>query len=204
MSTATESSTTAVQVVSVKPATVEDGFHKIELSRRSTKLNEVPTAERYRAIVVKAAQLALPDGATISKFSELLQATIHQLADKKFAEWAVENLQATTVEPAMFNLDAVMAYWSEERKSQQVDAAKITDWLKTSKTLAALSKETAAVWLQKVPKIAAPGYANFFSKGQAAAIVSKINEEEIDSSVAAFIMDRCNKIITRESQEEAL
>jgi hypothetical protein len=201
---ATEVAAKLTQVVSIAPAKLEDHQHVISWSRRSTDKNPVKTEERYRGIVVPAALLALPDGCTTSKFSALLQATIHDLADKKFASWAKDNMMVTQVDASQFSLDAVIIYWAEEKKAAQVDAAKITEWLKTSKTYAALPEQVQKVWLAKIPKIAAPSYALAFSKAQAATIVSKLHADDLDSTVAQFIATRCNNIITKESQEEAL
>ncbi len=204
MTTTTENTAVLAQVLSIAPAKIEDNQHVISWSRRSTVQNPVKTEERYRGIVVHSAQLQLPDGCTTSKFAVLLQNTINDLADKKFAAWAKDNMMIREVDPAMFNLDAVIAFWAEEKQSAQVDATKITAWLTTSKTYLALAPEVQKVWLSKIPKIAAPGYANFFSKAQAATIVSKMHADDIDHTVAQFIATRCNNIITKESQEEAL
>lgn len=202
--TINQTEVTTTQVVTVPPVKLDDNQHVISWSRRSTDKTPVKAEERYRAIVVPSASIRLPDGATTSKFSELLQSTIHELANNKFAAWAKDNLMVTQVDASLFSLDAVILYWAEEKKAAQVDASKITDFLKASKTYEALSDEAKKVWLSKIPKIAAPGYANFFSKAQAATIVSKFHADDLESPVAAFILNRCNNIITRETQEEAL
>lgn len=207
MSSTTTTTTTEVkltQVVSTPPAKLEDNTVAISWSRRSTDKNPVKTEERYRGIVVPAATLALPDGSTTSKFAALLQATIYDLADKKFAKWAADNMLVTEVDASLFSLDAVILYWAEEKKAAQMDGAKIADWLKTSKTYKDLPEAVQKTWLSKIPKIAAPGYANFFSKGQAATIVSKLHADDLEAPAAQFIMTRCNNIISRESQEEVL
>lgn len=201
MSTSTETKT--VQVTSVAPATIPDNHTLIVMSRRSTKENPVATADRYRAIMVHSAQLALPDGATVSKFAALLQATIADLADKKFSAWAKENLLVTQVDPAMFNLDAVITYWAEEKRAAQIDGAKLAAWLVTSETYKALAESTQKIWLKEIPKMAAPSYGNIFSKSAAATIVSKINEADHEHACAQFIMARCNKIIVADSVAEA-
>lgn len=202
--TITTNETKTVQVVSVAPSTTPDHHMVLRMSRRSTKENPVKTEERYRAIIIHSAQLQLPDGATTSKFAALLQATIHDLAEKKFAAWAVENLSATQVDPLMFNLDTVISYWAEEKRASQIDGKKIEEWLKGSKTYEALSEETKKVWLAKIPKIAAPSYGGLFTKQQAATIMSKMHADDLEHTCAAFIASRCNKIITTEAVEEAL
>ncbi len=204
MTTTTETTTVLATVLSIAPAKVEDNQIVISWSRRSTEKNPVKTEERYRGIVVHAASLALPDGATTSKFSALLQATIHDLADKKFTAWVKDNMMVREVDPAMFSLDAVIAYWAEEKRAAQIDADKISKWLVTSKTYLALPAETQKVWIAKIPKIAAPSYTNNFSKSQAATIVAKFHADDLDEAVASFIINRCNVILTKESVEEAL
>lgn len=195
---------TTTAVLSVAPTKIGDNEHIISWSRRSTDKTPVKNEERFRGIVIHSSSLALPDGATTSKFSSLLQSVIYELADKKFAAWAKDNMMVREVDLSLFSLDAVLLFWAEEKRAAQVDGAKIADWLKTSTTFAELSKELQAVWLSKIPKIAAPGYANFFTKGQAATIVAKLNVNDLDSQIAQFIANRCNNIITRESQEEVL
>lgn len=201
MTAATETKLT--QVVSVAPAKLEDNTMLVSWSRRSTEKNPVKTEERFRGIVVPTASLALPDGATTSKFSALLQSVIYDLADKKFAKWAIDNMLVSEVDPTQFSLDAVIAYWAEEKKASQMDGAKITDWLKASKTLAALPEAAQKVWLSRLPKIAAPGYVNLFSQKDAASLVSKLHPEDLDHPAAVFVVTRCNTIISRESVQES-
>jgi len=191
-------------VVTIAPAKLEDNTMMLAWSRRSTEANPVKTQDRYRGINVPVASLTLPDGATTSKFSALLQTTIFDLADKCFTAWVKDNMLVTEVDATRFNLDAVIRFWAEEKRSAQIDAAKVAEWLKTSKTYEALTEEVKKVWLVKIPKIAAPSYTTIFTKAQAATIVSKIHPDDIDHPVANFIATRCNTVITKESQEEAL
>lgn len=199
-----QSATATIQIVSTPPMKLPDNTILISWSRRSTEANPVAASERYRAVCMPAHMLSLPDGCTTSKFQALLQATIVDLATTKFTAWVRDNMLATEMPAALLSLDAVLLYWSEERVRQQVTGQQIIDWLRTSATLRALAPATAAVWLTKVPKIAAPSYKMAFTKGQAAAIVSKLAESDLDSAVAQFIASRCNSILTAEEISDEL
>jgi hypothetical protein len=194
-----------VQIISTPPVGgIKDGTTLVSWSRRSTEKNPVPTAERYRGVVIPAANLALPDGATTSKFSRLLQSTIYDLAAGKFQAYITDRMFEATMPTAVLTLDSVIAFWAEEKQRQTIDAAKITDFLKSSETIKTLPENTAKVWISKVPRIAAPSYKNLFSKEQAAVIISKLADADNHSPIYDFIVTRCNNIISEVSEEEAL
>lgn len=199
-----ETSLKMIQVVSVPPTKLAENEQLVSWSRRSTAANPVSATERYRAVIVHSSSLTIPDGATTSKFSALLQSTINSLADAKFTDYIRERMHEVEIPAAVISIDSVLAFWSEEKQRQTIDADKITTFLKGSETLAALNEQTQKVWLNKVPKIAAPNYRTNFSKGQAAAIVAKLAENELENPIAVFIATRCNLIITDESQEDCL
>lgn len=210
MTTATENSTTTSEalatlaVVTVAPAKLADNEHLISWTGRSTEKNPLDATNRFRGIVVHSATLAIPDGATTSKFSKLLQETIHKLADAKFSADIKDQMTASTVQAAAYSLDAVLAYWAEEKQRQVIDGAKIIDWLKQSATYQALDAAKQKVWLSIVPKMAAPSYSNIFTTAQAAAIVAKIADADTDHPIALFIATRCNNIINKLTQEAEL
>lgn len=194
----------SVQIVSVPPVKVEDGKKLVSWSRRSTTANPVTATERFRGVLVSEAALRLPDGATTSKFERLLQSTIDSLADAKFQDYIKDRMLETSMPAAVLTIDSVMAYWAEERQRQTIDGAKISDWLKTSATAAALTPAQSKAWQSKLPKLAAPSYRLNFSKTQAAAIVSKLADADLENPVCIFIATRCNNILTDESVEESL
>jgi len=205
MSEATLSAPTSmVQVVSTPPSKVEEGSMVIEWSRRSTDKNPLPEAQRYRGIVIPASQLKVPDDSASSKFLRLLQGTIHDLAQALFVEKIKDQMEAIQIDGAAFTVDLVLAYWAEEKQRQSVDAAKITEWLKSSATFKVLNDAQKKGWLEKVPKIAAPSYQGIIRQGEAAAIVSRIVEEDLQHPIAIFILTRANKILSLESVETAL
>lgn len=193
----------SIQIVSVAPATTPENHTTVSWIRRSTATNPVATEQRYRGVTIHSSLLQIPDGSTTSKFSTLLQNTIYDLAAAKFQDYIKERMHETTMPEAVLSLDSVLAFWAEEKQRQTVDAEKITAWLKGSETLAALPANAQTVWLTKLPKIAAPSYRNLFTKAQAAAIVSKIADSDLESPIAAFIANRCNVIIADVSMADA-
>lgn len=193
-----------LQVSSIAPTKTPDHHLNICWQRRSTDKNPVDAAMRYRGVQVHESVLALPDGATSSKFHALLQNTIHQLADAKFTAWVRDNMHATEMPASHITLDSVLAFWSEEKQRQTIDAEKITAFLKASKTFAALTPAQQKGWLEKMPKMAAPSYKLLFNKEQAAVIVSRFHPDELDDPVLIFLATRCNNILSDESQEAAL
>lgn len=190
-------------ILSVPPTVLDTATHQlVSWARRSTDKNPVPAHERFRGVVIP--RLLVPSDACTSKFSRLLQATIDSLADGAFTEWVRSRMSALAVPQHLLTLDAILAFWAEEKQRATIDSEKLTAWLKQSATFAALPKERASVWLVKVPKIAAPSYRQNFTKGQAAAIVGAIVDADLDAPEAIFILQRCNNVLTVESQEEAL
>lgn len=204
-STTIETSTsTSYRVLSVPPAKLADTEMVIAWSRRSTDKNPVSAEERFRGIVLPKSVLALPHEACSSKFYNLLQITLWNLADGMFTSWVRDNMLNTDYEVHRMTIDNVLAFWAEERQRNTIDAAKIVEFLKQSKTLAGFAPALQAVWLNKLPKIAAPSYKQTFSREQAAAIVSKLHEDDLDNEVCLFIMQRANNVISAETVQEAL
>jgi hypothetical protein len=192
------------QIVSVPPVAVKADERIISWSRRSTKQNPVEQCDRYRGIVVKADSLLVPADACNSKFYNLLQTTIHALADACFTDWVRDNMHTLTVETSRFCLDRVLAFWADERQRLTVDAEKIIAFLKDSATMAKFDEAKRKAWLHRVPKIAAPGYAGLVSKEQAAAIIAQVADSDLENPVCIFIITRCNTILNAESATEAL
>jgi hypothetical protein len=195
---------TVVQIVSVPPVATKDDERIVSWSRRSTTQNPVAAADRYRGIVVKADSLLVPTDACNSKFYQLLQNTVHSLADACFTEWVKDNMHVTQVEAAKFCLDRVLAYWAEEKQRLSVDADKIIAFLKDSATFKKFGADKQKVWLHRVPKIAAPGYKNLLTKEQAAAVIAQLSDDDIENPICIFIATRCNAILNAESANEAL
>lgn len=193
-----------LQVVSTPPLQVKETERVVAWSRRSTEKTPVKESERYRGTVVPANLLAIPDAACSSKFQRLLQATVYDLADAKFAEYTKERMMETEMPVGLLSLDSILSYWAEEKQRQLIDGEKIIAWLKQSKTFAALNDKQKVGWLREVPKIAAPGYKMQWQKKDAAAVVAKLHDEELEHPVAVFIATRCNNIMTLESQEKGL
>lgn len=193
-----------LQVVSTPSLKVADTEHVISWSRRSTEKTPVAETERYRAVTVSKDSLKVPHDACNSTFYALLQSTVHKLADASFAAWATDNMMATSVDAARFSLPQILAFWADKKAAETVDAAKIVAFLKTSATLASLPEKLQAVWLSKLPKIAAPSYKQTFTKEQCAAIVAKIVEADTDNAVCIFIMQRANNVIAAVEVSEEL
>ena len=193
-----------VQIVSTPATATPADSVTIAWSRRSTTANPVAATERYRAVTLHRAVLQLPDGATTSKFSSLLQETINKLAADKFQAWIADGRMMETKMPQhILSLDNVLAFWAEEKQRATIDGDKIKAWLAECATVKALAPAAAAVWNRQLPKIASPGYRNVFTKEQAATIVSKIAAEDADHPIAVFIATRCNAIINEETQADA-
>lgn len=192
-----------LQVYTVAPKQVEDTEIVICWTGRSTKDNPLTTENRYRGFIIHAAKLAIPDGSTTSKFHTLLQTTIHRLAKDKFADALKEAPMMREVQEAAYSLDAVLAYYAEEQQRSVINGERIAEWLKTSATYAALDSAKQKVWLDKVPKLAAPSYANIFNAAQAAAIIAKIADADADNEIALFIATRCTNIINKVSESNA-
>lgn len=193
-----------LQIVSVPPVQVKDTERVIAWSRRSTEKTPVPATERYRGTVVPTKMLKLPEAACSSKFQRLLQSTIYDLADAKFTEYVKERMHEIEMPASLLSLDNVLAFWAEEKQRNLIDADKIVAWLKDSKTLAALPAAKRGIWLSKVPKIAAPGYKMQWTKPDAASLIAKLQDDELEHPVAVFIATRCNNILAAESQEAGL
>ena len=190
-------------ILSVAPSTLDTATHQlVSWARRSTDKTPGPANERFRGCVIP--RLLIPDAACTSKFSRLLQATIDGLADGVFTDWVRTRMSALAIPQHLLTLDAVLLFWAEEKERVAIDSEKITTWLKQSASLAALPPAKRAAWLSKVPKIAAPSYRQNFSKGQAAAIVGAIVDADLESPEAIFILQRCNSVLTVESQEDVL
>lgn len=185
------------------PQVVPAGRIAIEMRRRSTKENPVPREQSYRCVLVPEGLLAINAGATQSKFVTLLQTTIHELARDRFAAFIKDNEAAATIPQALLSLDNVLAFWAEVKASQRIDAATIVEWLKQSATLQTLAPAAAAVWLRELGKLAAPSYASVFTKKQAASIVAKLADADLEHPTCAFVATRCNAILSRDDTQAA-
>ncbi len=90
----TTATATLAAITTVVPTNLKPDHITISWARRSTEKNPVAEHERYRGIEVPAALLAIAPEDCRSKFQQLLQSTIHSLADAKFTHWLKENMQA--------------------------------------------------------------------------------------------------------------
>ena len=202
----TTATVTLAQITTVVPTKLKPDHITISWSRRSTEKNPVAEHERYRGIEVPASLLAIEAADCRSKFSQLLQSTIHSLADAKFTHWLKDNMQAKEVDPQLFSLDSVLTYWAEEKQRAAIDGDKVLAWLKESATLKALEEGKRDAWLKLLPKIAAPNYRNSgsFTAKSASTIVAKIDAADTEHPVCIFVMTRCNAIISAPvTQEDA-
>jgi hypothetical protein len=179
------------------PQTLTDNQIAVIWSRRSTDKNPVAAENRYRAVVLPASRLQLPDGACTSKFQSLLQSTIHQLAETKLQADLKDGMHLREVPEASLSLDAVLSFWAEEKQRQVIDASAISKWLAESATFASLNPAQQAVWKTQLPKIAAPSYAMIFNAEMAAVIVSKIADADLEHPAALFVCQRCNSVISK-------
>jgi len=200
--------TVTIGQVSTTSLETEVGTYKLEYSRRSTEKNPIDAAQRYRAALIGEDQLRIDAGAVPSKFTVLLQSTIYDLAQTKFQKEMLEsNMLATTINPSSYTIDAVLAFWATKRESEKVDAATITAWLTASATLKQPGFEDGtkkrAVWLNRIPKIAAPAYKASFSQAEAASILAQFNDADLENPIGAFVATRLNTIIEQQSQESA-
>jgi hypothetical protein len=199
------STVTQLQVVSVPPLKVADTERVVSWSRRNTEKTPVPETERYRAVVVAASTLKVPNDACHSPFYSLLQSTIHDLADATFQAWVRDNMLATTMDAGRLSLDKVLAFWAEEKQRTTVDAEKIIAFLKTSATFKGFATNKQKTWLHRIPKIAAPAYRGSIDQEDAAAIIAQIHDDDLADPVAVYIIQRCNNILTGDkSAKEAL
>jgi len=195
--------TAIATVISTPPAKVDANDMVVSWSRRSTVANPVKAEERYRGVVINRSLLQIPDGAATSKFQLLLQETVHKLADQKFQAWVSDRMMEREMPASILSLDNVLAFWAEEKQRATIDGDKIRAFLTTCETCKNMAEATKAVWLRQLPKIASPGYRNVFTKEQAATIVSKLAESDLDNPAGVFIATRCNAIINEETQADA-
>jgi hypothetical protein len=194
-----------LQVVSTPPLKLADTDHLVFWSRRETDKTPVPETERYRGVIVPKESLLVPHVACSSPFYALLQSTIHELAKACFTAWVRDNMLAIHVDAARLSLDRVLAFWAEEKQRTTVDAEKIIDFLKQSKTLASFTANKQKTWLHRIPKIAAPAYRGSIDQEDAAAIIAQIHDDDLADPVAIYIVQRCNNILLGDkSVKEAL
>ena len=207
MTTATDTTTdtkpATVQIVSVPPTKIADTEHVVSWERRSTEKNPVAQDQRYRGVVIPAAALKVPDDACKSKFAMLLQSTIHRLADASFTAWVKDKMQETQMPAALLTVDAVLAYWAEEKQRQSVDGDKILAWLPTSELWKVLNEKQQITWKTLLPKVAAPSYKQIIKQDEAAVIITRIPEADHQHPVAVFILQRCNNVLSDERTSAA-
>jgi hypothetical protein len=195
----------SAQVFTVVPLHIADACMLVSWSRRATKQNPIEPGDRYRGIVVERAALAIAPDACSSKFQRLLQSSIHNLADSMFQQWAGDNMAATQYDGAPITVDNVLSFWADRKARETIDGAAVLAWLKASKTHAALpSDQHRAKWEQVVPKIAAPAYRGSFTQDEASKIAARIVEEDADSPVGLFVLQRLSTIIGTVSQADLL
>lgn len=194
------------QVFSTPPLNVADGNTVIAWSRRSTTANPVKQEERYRSVIVSTAALAVPADACSSKFARLLQSTVNGLAEGMFQAWAKDNIQSTAYDGAAITVDNVLMHWAEQKQRETIDGAAVLTWLKASKTWAdALETEARRnAWATMLPKIAAPSYRASFSPKEASVMIARIQEEDADTPVGLFVVQRLNTILGTADKSDAL
>jgi len=203
--TANGAAIASTQVYSTPLVNVAEGNTVIAWSRRSTTANPVKQEERYRAVVVSAASLAVPADACSSKFARLLQSTINGLAEGMFQNWAKDNIQAPQYDGAPITVDNVLMHWADQKQRETIDAAAVLAWLKASATWPTLETEARQkAWEAKLPKIAAPSYKGTFSAKEAAIMIARIQEADAESPVGLFVVQRLNIILGTADQSDAL
>lgn len=198
LSAASSVAASADCAISTVPAAVPAGFVLLEMRRRSTKETPVARENAYRCALVPDSMLAFDTSATPSRFVALLQSTLLDLACARFAEFCKASPSALTVDARLFRVDALLAYWAEVKQSQRITGEAISEWLKSSATLATLPPAAQAVWTRELPKMAAPSYAGVFTKKQAASIVARFADADLDHPICCFVAGRCNAILSRE------
>lgn len=202
-SLAVASAPAMLSISTVAPDSVSSPFLLIRKDQRDSKLHKVAECDRHRSILVHESALLVPASSTSSKFLSLLQATILDLAKARFEAFLKDQPLAKEVPAALFTIDSVLAFWAEEKASQRIDGASISSWLLASATFASLTPKSQEVWKKELPKFAAPGYKMAFSKANAAAIIARIADADIEQSnaVCEFIMQRANNIISAADEE---
>jgi hypothetical protein len=128
---------------------------------------------------------------------------VNELANACFTDWIRERMSETQIAAATLSLDSVLSYWASEAKRQSIDGEQITAFLKASVTLATLPEATRTIWLNKLPKIAAPSYRGLFNQQQAGAIIAKLAEADLEHPVCVFIAIRCNNILQADNSAAA-
>lgn len=196
-------SATADAAISTVPVATPAGSLLLEMRRRSTKETPVARENAYRCALIGEAITAIDAGSVPSRFSVLLQSTINDLAQARFAEFCKANPTALTVDQRLFRVDALLAYWAEEKQSQRITGASITEWLAQSATLRSVPAAAATVWTRELPKLAAPSYAGVFTKKQAASIVARLHDDDLEHPVCVFVATRCNIILNKEDSQAA-
>ena len=188
------------------PTDCEAPLLPIVLSRRSTDKNPVPEHLRYRAIHVPESAMAIASDACQSKFSRLLQTTIHDLASKMFAE-EIKAEDKREVDAARYSLDGILAYWAEEKQRQQIDAEAIKAWLLASATYAGLDSKKQKAWLELVPKLHATRYRAVLGptlekqKTAATVLLARLQDADLEHPVCMFIADRMNATLDATESE---
>lgn len=206
---AMEQATSTMLQVYTAPTEVKPPMLAIEWKRRSTKQNPVSEQSRYRAIQIHESAIAVPKEQVSSKFYNLVQSTVHQLAEKMLAEELGET-DKREVSAGRYTLDGVLAYWAEEKRRQQINSAQITEWLKESKTYQGLTDNQKQAWLIVLPKMASPGYRNALDgdqqkrKTKAAVILSRLHDDDLSHPACIFIVDRMQACMSDEPAQAAL
>lgn len=203
LSAASSTAADARCAVSTVPVETPAGRVLLEMRRRSTKENPVTRENAYRCTLVSDGLFAIDAGAVPSKFAAVLQATLTDLANERFADAMRDAPSALTFDSRLVRTDALLAYWAERKQSQRIDGAAISGWLAQSATLQTLPAAAATVWQQQLPKLAAPSYTMAFTKKQAAAIVARLADADLEHPVAIFVANRCNIILSRDESSAA-
>ena len=192
-------------ISTVELAAIPKGTILIESRRRSTKENPVTDAQRYRAICVPEMMILLPNEAAQSKFHQLLQSKIQELAEARFAEFIKGNPLSSEVSAELFSINALLAYWAEEKKRASMSGEKILAWLKESATFASFTDDKKkAAWSTILPKLAAPGFRAAMTPAQATTVLAQINDSDLEHPTAIFVVNRLNSIMQSAADVDAL
>jgi hypothetical protein len=182
------------------------GTHKLVKGSRASKGKEVPESERVRIAFVPEGPLLIDAGAVPTKYAQLLQDTIHDLAKARFVAMLKQAPLLREIPIAAFTISALLEWTNAERESSKVTKPAILEWLKTSETLKALSLAKQTVWLAKIPQLALGTdlVLAAFTHQQAASIISQLSDADCEHAIGQFILARCNLILETEELADSL
>lgn len=192
-----EAATAALVPVYTVPTATPAGMHALEYSRRSTEKNPIPSEHRYRVAFIPEGLRAIDAGAIPSKFATLVQASIDAIAKDRFENQCKEaEMRLAAIDPRAFSVDALLAYWAEDRERSRITKESMLAWLQSSATFTSLQSDAVRrIWLQRIPGILAPMYKNAFTVGEATQIAAKLADADIADPHCVLLANRLQIII---------